>query len=75
MIAKVSQSGHTTYGLLEYVIDTPADINKLPLDVPMGSSALCLDTCDVYVLNGNKEWTNILDDNNSDSPSDDSEGD
>lgn len=56
MIAKNSQSGHVTYGLQEFTVDTEADVKMLPLDVPMGSSALCVETGAVYILNGNREW-------------------
>lgn len=56
MIARNSQSGHTTYGLQEFTVDTEADVKMLPLDIPMGSTALCVETGAVYILNGNKEW-------------------
>lgn len=59
MISKMSQSGHTAYGLVEFVIDSAADINYLPLDVPMGSVAFCIENSEVYMINGSREWVKI----------------
>lgn len=56
MIQAVKQSGHHLYGIVEYVIDSVADLDDLPIDIPMGSSALVIATSDVYILSGNKEW-------------------
>lgn len=56
MIARNSQSGHVTYGLQEFTIDTEADVKLLPLDIPVGSAAFCVETGAVYILNGNREW-------------------
>lgn len=54
-----SNSGHTAYGLKEFVIDSEEDIKNLPLDCPAGSAALCLSTGDVYMLNTKDEWVNF----------------
>lgn len=59
MIARTNQSGHTAYGLCEFVIDTPADLENLPIDVPMGSTALVISNSSVYMLNGQGEWKEI----------------
>ena len=56
MISSIAQSGHTTYGLKEFVIDTEADLENLPIDIPMGSTALCIKSGDVYMLNGSGDW-------------------
>lgn len=56
MINIISQSGKTTAYLKEFVIDTPADALNLPTDVPMGSSALCIQNGDVYIFGGNNKW-------------------
>lgn len=74
MIAKTSQSGHKTYGLQEFTIDSPADVNQLPLDIPMGSSALCLQPLTIYVLNGQSEWVDIMAQNNEEGEEDSDEG-
>ncbi len=59
MIGIMKTSGHVTYGLKEYVVDSEADIEYLPLDGVMGSTAFVIETGDVYVLNGKKEWVKI----------------
>lgn len=35
MIITTSNSGHTAYGLKDYVIDKKIDLQNLPVDVPM----------------------------------------
>lgn len=52
----ISQSGHTAYGIKEFVVDTPDDIKKLPIDVPMGSAALVISTGEVYILGSHDNW-------------------
>lgn len=52
----LSQSGHTAYGIKEFVVDEEEDIEKLPIDVPMGSAALVIKTGKVYVMNSQDEW-------------------
>ena len=51
-----SNSGHTAYGVKEYICDTNADIDLLSLDDTPGSSALVIETGDLYILNGSHEW-------------------
>lgn len=43
-----SNSGHTAYGIKEFIVDKIADIDDLPLDCPPGSAALCLEDGKVY---------------------------
>lgn len=59
MIAKTSQSGHVAYGLQEFVIDTVNDLNLLPINVPMGSTAFCIEDSSVYMINSSGEWVEI----------------
>lgn len=56
MINIMSQSGKTTAYLKEFVIDTVADVINLPLDVPAGSSAFCIENGEVYILGGDDVW-------------------
>lgn len=49
-------SGHTAYGVKEYICDTNADVDLLPLDDVPGSSALVIDSGDLYILNSKHEW-------------------
>ena len=59
MITKTPHSGHVAYGLQEFMIDTVNDLNYLPVDAPMGSTAFCIETGSVYVLNGKGEWKEV----------------
>lgn len=59
MIGIMKNSGHVTYGLKEYVVDSESDIELLPVDGVMGSSAFVIESGEVYMLNGKKEWVKI----------------
>lgn len=59
MVNVLSNSGHTAYGLREYVIDTVADLEDLPIEVPVGSTAFCIATSAVYMINSSREWVEI----------------
>lgn len=59
MINITSSGGHTAYGHKEFMIDTVADLDDLPINIPMGSVAFCIATSDVYMLNGSREWVKI----------------
>lgn len=52
MIAISKQNGVKSYGLKEYVVDTPEDIRNLPVSNPMGSTAYVISTGETYILNG-----------------------
>ena len=52
----LSQSGHTGYGIKEFVVDTDEDIKTLPIDVPMGSAALVIDSGNVYMMDSQDNW-------------------
>ena len=52
----LSQSGHTGYGIKEFVVYTDEDIKTLPIDVPMGSAALVIDSGNVYMMDSQDEW-------------------
>jgi hypothetical protein len=51
-----SNSGHTAYGVKEYICDTNTDVDLLPLDDTPGSSVLVIDSGDLYILNSKHEW-------------------
>ena len=44
MINLLSQSGHQGYGIKEYVLDTIADLDDLPVTDKMGSTAFIIST-------------------------------
>lgn len=56
----ISQSGHTAYGIKEFVVDTPEDVKKLPVDIPMGSAALVLSNGHVCVLGSQDNWVDLM---------------
>lgn len=59
MVGIMRQNGRPAYNLMEYVVDTEDDIKSLPKEVAMGSSAFVINTGEVYMLNGKKEWVKI----------------
>ena len=59
MINMSSQSGHTAYGLKEYILDTPEDLQDLPITDKAGSTAFIISTSQVYMINSKGEWKEI----------------
>lgn len=59
MINTTSNSGHTAYGLKEFILDTEADLDYLPIDVPMGSTAFIISTSQIYMINSKGEWKEV----------------
>ena len=57
MVNIMSKSGHTTYGLTEYVLDEEKEVNNLSiLDAP-GSTAYVIATGNSYILSGgSRTW-------------------
>lgn len=57
MITVASSSGKTTYGIKEYCLDTPSDLNDLiKNDDAPGSTAIIISTSEKYILNGQGQW-------------------
>lgn len=59
MISIMKQNDKDTYGVITYLIDTEADVNKLPTYCAPGSTALCAETSDIYILNNAKKWVKL----------------
>ena len=59
MFSTMSQSGHTAYGLKEFALDTPEDLNNLPIDITPGSIAFIISTGSVHMLNNQSEWVEV----------------
>lgn len=47
------------YNTAEFMFDSADELSSLPTDCGMGSTALCIGSGQVYVLNSNKEWKAI----------------
>lgn len=56
MIKIVSQNGQVAYDVYEYVVDTFDDIQTIPTRVGAGSSALVIDSSEVYMKNNEGAW-------------------
>ena len=54
-----STNGQTQYGVDEFIIDSPDDLDLLPKRSAMGSAALCLSDGAVYVKNSKGEWVEV----------------
>lgn len=54
-----STNGDIQYNVNEYVIDSLEDLEKLPQNCVMGSSALCLSDSSVYIKNSKGKWVKI----------------
>lgn len=52
----VSQSGQISYGIVEFALDTPADLPNLPTYPLQGSIARIISNGDEYMLNSDKLW-------------------
>lgn len=55
----IATNGQVRYHVDEFVIDTPADLNKLPSSCVPGSTAICISNSEVYMKNGAGEWVAI----------------
>lgn len=57
MIIKVNQSGRTEYGIRQFYLDTPSDLESLKsVDCKAGSSAVVISTGQAYVKNSQDQW-------------------
>jgi hypothetical protein len=43
----------------EYMFDNESEFSSLPIDCGMGSTALCIVTGNIYVLNSSGEWVEL----------------
>lgn len=67
MFKIVNQSGHTAYGLKEYVCDNESDISSLSIDDTPGSTAFVISNQKVFMLNNQHQWIDISNPFSSDS--------
>lgn len=55
----MSQSGHTLYGVKEFVVDTPEKISSLPAYCATGSTVIVISTADVWMLGTDQQWHKV----------------
>ena len=56
MIKMTETNGNIQYNVNSYVCDTEEEVQKLPLNASMGSTAFVIETSNLYMLNGQREW-------------------
>lgn len=57
MVNIMSKSGHTTYGLTEYVLDEEKEVSNLSIMDAPGSTAYVIATGNSYILSGgSRTW-------------------
>ena len=54
-----AQNGEVRYNVNEYVLDTIADLELLPTACATGSTALVIETAEVYIKNGEGIWVSL----------------
>lgn len=59
MYSLIEHKGEEQYNLKDFVCDTENDIQYLPTDCLMGSTAFIIATSEAYMLNSKKEWVKI----------------
>lgn len=59
MFSIIGNSGHTAYGTKEFLCDTLADVESLPIDITPGSTALVIEGSKVFILNNEHEWKEL----------------
>lgn len=55
MVKLIKQNGQTSYGIIEYIVDTFVELNNL-FDGNMGDTAYVIDEKQTYILNSEKQW-------------------
>jgi len=59
MYRLVENKGEEQYNLKDFVCDTAEDIEYLPTDCLMGSTAFVIATSEAYMLNSTGKWVKI----------------
>ena len=54
-----SNSGQKAYGIKNFIVDTPSDIDSLPKTYTPGCVAFVIEDSSYYMLNHQKEWKKI----------------
>ncbi len=54
-----SNNGRPVYGLKNFIVDTPSDIDNLSKDYTPGCMAFAISNSTYYMLNHQREWTKV----------------
>ena len=60
MFSIASNSNKIAYGTINYIVDTIADIEKLPTNIAVGSEAFVTANSTKYILNNQKQWVKVI---------------
>lgn len=60
MINPISVNGNLIYGIHEYLCDFHKDISNLPTGCAPGSLAYVIETDQIYIMTGQKEWKKLI---------------
>ena len=59
MFTITKEKDKQTNNIQEFICDFEIDINKLPTDVPAGSTVFLIENSSAYMLNSSKVWVKI----------------
>lgn len=60
MAYRISKAnGDSAHDIMEYVVDTPDDISRLPATSGWGSTCIVISTSEVYMKNSYGEWVKM----------------
>lgn len=54
-----SNSGQKAYGIKNFIVDTPSDIDNLSTDYTPGCMAFVISNSSYYMLNHDRQWTKV----------------
>ena len=59
MFTIIKEKGKQTNRIQEFVCDFETDINNLPINIAVGSTAFVIENSSAYMLNNSKIWVKI----------------
>lgn len=59
MVTVGSVNGKEVKGMTEFYLDDASDVKDLPTDCATGSTAICMATAQVFMMNSRKEWIEL----------------
>ena len=59
MISTMSTAGRIHYDVCDLICDYETDVENLPNDKAVGSTALVLETSNLYMINSEGQWIKV----------------